>query len=171
MTTSTCRSPPRRTPRVWPPRRRQHRSGRGKESARDSRATRYAGHTVDSNHPRCHQSSRSLDPPTSADFLARAIDTSTHPLRTARQVIEEFEEITFWLKRTHRITVEAEEDTARHLLPICFGPFVRRMRQQRPQWKHCCGPSSFGASSVNGARGRPVVDFRKSGNPAQIGRT
>ena len=44
------------------------------------------------------------------NFVARAIDTSTHPLRTARQVIEEFEEITFSLKRTHRITVEAEED-------------------------------------------------------------
>jgi len=43
------------------------------------------------------------------NFVARAIDTSTHPLRTARQVIEEFEEITFSLKRTHRITVEAEE--------------------------------------------------------------
>ena len=45
------------------------------------------------------------------NFVARAIDTSTHPLRTARQVIEEFEEITFSLRRTHRITVETEEDT------------------------------------------------------------
>ena len=44
------------------------------------------------------------------NFVARAIDTSTHPLRTARQVIEEFEEITFSLKRTHRVTVETEED-------------------------------------------------------------
>jgi hypothetical protein len=45
------------------------------------------------------------------NFVARAIDTSTHPLRTARQVIEEFEEITFSLKRTHKITIEAEEGT------------------------------------------------------------
>jgi hypothetical protein len=45
------------------------------------------------------------------NFVARAIDTSTHPLRTARQVIEEFEEITFSLKRTHRIAVETAEDT------------------------------------------------------------
>jgi hypothetical protein len=44
------------------------------------------------------------------NFVARAIDTSTHPLRTARHVIEEFEEITFSLKRTHKVTVEAEED-------------------------------------------------------------
>jgi hypothetical protein len=43
------------------------------------------------------------------NFVARAIDTSTHPLRTARQVIEEVEEITFSLKRTHKITVEAAE--------------------------------------------------------------
>lgn len=42
-------------------------------------------------------------------FVARAIDTSTHPLRTARQVIEEVEEITFTLKRTRRVTVENEE--------------------------------------------------------------
>jgi hypothetical protein len=45
------------------------------------------------------------------NFVARAIDTSTHPLRTARQVFEEFEEITFSLKRTHKITVEAAEDS------------------------------------------------------------
>lgn len=42
-------------------------------------------------------------------FVARAIDTSTHPVRTMRQVIEEVEEITFSLKRTHRIIVEAED--------------------------------------------------------------
>jgi hypothetical protein len=43
------------------------------------------------------------------NFVARAIDTSTHPVRTVRQVIEEVEEITFSLKRTHKITVEAED--------------------------------------------------------------
>jgi hypothetical protein len=42
-------------------------------------------------------------------FVARAIDTSTHPLRSARQVIEEFEEITFTLKRTRKLTVDTEE--------------------------------------------------------------
>jgi hypothetical protein len=44
-------------------------------------------------------------------FVARAIDTSTHPLRTARQVIEEVEEITFSLKRTHKVTVHSEESS------------------------------------------------------------
>jgi Domain of unknown function (DUF4407) len=42
-------------------------------------------------------------------FVARAIDTSTHPLRSARQVIEEFEEITFTLKRTRKLTVDTQE--------------------------------------------------------------
>ena len=42
-------------------------------------------------------------------FVARAIDTSTHPLRTARQVFEEVEEITFSFRRTHRVTVNSEE--------------------------------------------------------------
>jgi hypothetical protein len=42
-------------------------------------------------------------------FVARAIDTSAHPLRTARQVIEEVEEITFSLKHTRKLTVNTEE--------------------------------------------------------------
>jgi hypothetical protein len=42
-------------------------------------------------------------------FVARAIDTSTQPLRTARQVFEEVEEITFALRRTRKITVNTEE--------------------------------------------------------------
>jgi hypothetical protein len=44
-------------------------------------------------------------------FVARAVDTSTHPLRIARQVIEEVEEITFSLKRTHKFTVHSEESS------------------------------------------------------------
>ncbi|BBY08659.1 membrane protein [Mycobacterium noviomagense] len=42
-------------------------------------------------------------------FVARAIDTTTQPLRAARQVFEEVEEISFSLKRTRRVTVSAEE--------------------------------------------------------------
>ena len=42
-------------------------------------------------------------------FVARAIDTSAHPLRTARQVIEEVEEITLSLKHTRKLTVNTEE--------------------------------------------------------------
>jgi Domain of unknown function (DUF4407) len=47
---------------------------------------------------------RPLVPP----FVARVIDNTTAPLRTARQVFEEVEEITFSLKRTRKVTVDSE---------------------------------------------------------------
>jgi hypothetical protein len=40
-------------------------------------------------------------------FVADAIDTATHPLRTVRQVFEEAEEITFTLRRTRRVAVDS----------------------------------------------------------------
>jgi Domain of unknown function (DUF4407) len=50
-------------------------------------------------------------------FVARAIDTSTHPMRTARQVFEEVEEITFALKRTRKIVVNTEESVGQGSAP------------------------------------------------------
>ncbi|MEE6138364.1 DUF4407 domain-containing protein [Mycobacterium sp. 050128] len=47
---------------------------------------------------------RPLVPP----FVARAIDNTTAPLRTARQVFEEVEEITFALRRTRKVTFDTE---------------------------------------------------------------
>lgn len=41
--------------------------------------------------------------------LDKTIDTATSPLRTVRQVFEEAEEITFTLKRTRKVTVDAED--------------------------------------------------------------
>jgi Domain of unknown function (DUF4407) len=41
-------------------------------------------------------------------FVARAIDNTTQPLRAARQVFEEVEEITFSLKRTRKVTLKTE---------------------------------------------------------------
>ena len=54
-------------------------------------------------------------------FVARAIDTSTHPLRTARQVFEEVEEITFALKRTRKIVVNTEESVSQGSSPGSAG--------------------------------------------------
>lgn len=55
---------------------------------------------------------RPLVPP----FVARVIDTTTQPLRTARHVfdgvLEETEEITFALRRTRRVTVNSEASSA-----------------------------------------------------------
>ncbi len=41
--------------------------------------------------------------------LARAIETTTHPLRSAKHAFEEVEEITFSLKRTRKVTVQSDE--------------------------------------------------------------
>lgn len=41
-------------------------------------------------------------------IVTRAIGTTTQPLRTARQVFEEFEEITFSLKRTRKVVVHTD---------------------------------------------------------------
>ena len=46
---------------------------------------------------------RPLVPP----IVAKAIDTTTHPVRTARQVFEEVEEIHFSLRRTHSVSVHS----------------------------------------------------------------
>ena len=45
-------------------------------------------------------------------IIASVIDTTTKPLRSARQVFEETEEIHFSLKRTYRASVESEEHVA-----------------------------------------------------------
>ncbi|MCU1640966.1 MAG: hypothetical protein JWN03_1241 [Nocardia sp.] len=42
-------------------------------------------------------------------FVANAIDTATHPLRTVRQAFEEAEEITFTLRRTRKVTMNSED--------------------------------------------------------------
>ncbi len=46
---------------------------------------------------------RPLVPP----IVAKAIDSTAHPVRTARQVFEEVEEIQFSLRRTHTVTVHS----------------------------------------------------------------
>lgn len=73
---------------------------------------------------------RPLVPP----IVARAIDTTTHPLRTARQVFEEVEEITFSFKRTHKVTVFDEETPEQSQQR---GPAVsddaRRVESSRPE--------------------------------------
>ncbi|MGO9693825.1 MAG: DUF4407 domain-containing protein [Mycobacterium sp.] len=56
---------------------------------------------------------RPLVPP----FVARVIDNTTQPLRTARQVFEEVEEITFSLKRTRKVTVNSESSDTGERVP------------------------------------------------------
>src|SRR4029077_15638405 len=61
---------------------------------------------------------RPLVPP----FVARVIDNTTQPLRTARQVFEEVEEITFSLKRTRKVTVDSDTSDRRPREPASAEP-------------------------------------------------
>jgi hypothetical protein len=61
---------------------------------------------------------RPLVPP----FVARVIDNTTQPLRTARQVFEEVEEIAFSLKRTRKVTVNTESSDTANPAPLPPAP-------------------------------------------------
>lgn len=50
-------------------------------------------------------------------FVTRAIDTTTSPLRSVRQVFDEVEEITFSFKRTRKVSIDVEETGGRPLRP------------------------------------------------------
>jgi hypothetical protein len=80
-------------------------------------------------------------------FVARAIDTSTHPLRTARQVIEEVEEITFSLKRTHKLTVHSEESSG-------FTPAAESTMHDSAE-EHYGDPGAPGAQPLSRRRRSP----------------
>ena len=85
-------------------------------------------------------------------FVARAIDTSTHPLRTARQVIEEVEEITFSLKRTRKLTVDTEESVG-----------TRRARGSAPITSE--DARDDGDFGVHHAASQPLSPHRVSAKP------
>jgi Domain of unknown function (DUF4407) len=57
-------------------------------------------------------------------IIASAIDTTTKPLRAARQVFEETEEIHFTLKRTHKVSVHSEDS----------GDPGQRKTADKPRW-------------------------------------
>lgn len=48
------------------------------------------------------------------NIVARAIDTTKQPIRAARQAFEEVEEITFSLRRVHKVTLHSEEQAGDH---------------------------------------------------------
>jgi hypothetical protein len=79
---------------------------------------------------------RPLVPP----FVARVIDNTTQPLRTARQVFEEVEEITFAFKRTRKVTVNAESTDAGEQTPTPEDPatsaWIASSRAQRDHGSH-----------------------------------
>lgn len=89
---------------------------------------------------------RPLVPP----FVARVIDNTTQPLRSARQVFEEVEEITFSLRRTRKVTVHAESSDIQppHQSGAAETPThpgkIASSREERPR----C-PSAFAVSPTD----------------------
>lgn len=53
-------------------------------------------------------------------FVANAIDSATHPLRTARQAFEEVEEVTFTLRRSRKVTVDTQDSAAQQQVPAGY---------------------------------------------------
>ncbi|WP_081290739.1 DUF4407 domain-containing protein [Mycobacterium asiaticum] len=95
---------------------------------------------------------RPLVPP----FVARVIDNTTQPLRSARQVFEEVEEIAFSLKRTRKVTVDSESSEG-------------GSRQQAAQPVHEEAATSVGAHRIDSARGHAAqphhpADYRQVGD-------
>ncbi len=129
---------------------------------------------------------RPLVPP----FVARVIDTTTQPLRTARQVfegvLEETEEITFALKRTRRVTVNSESSDTGGELPRHAvgaespssarefvnssrqGPDKRRHRQVGARGPHSSLPRPAGRLSVESA-GEHSAELTKRDGPPELG--
>jgi hypothetical protein len=89
-------------------------------------------------------------------IIASVIDTTTKPLRSARQVFEETEEIHFSLKRTYRASVESEEHVAAepvepHGRPATAASVVSSVERQQ---------------MLTGQEGRPVL--RGADGPRQL---
>jgi hypothetical protein len=95
-------------------------------------------------------------------FVARAIDQTTAPLRSARQVFEEVEEIAFSFKRTRKVTVDSESSDpgpGEQASPPPEGPDThasaadtRRIDSSRPDG----GSEDYGRLGTN--EGHPSLD-------------
>lgn len=68
-----------------------------------------SGHSLSSVIPEVTKTASRWIRPFVPPIVASAIDTTTRPLRGVRQVLEETEEIQFWLKRTRKVSVDYEE--------------------------------------------------------------
>jgi len=109
---------------------------------------------------------RPLVPP----FVARVIDNTAQPLRTARQVFEEVEEITFSLKRTRKVTVDSESsDTP----PPPTGRNASSRGARDPGYQDTTGSKrhpSLEEAPAEGAGGRSLGSVEREGRLELMGR-
>jgi hypothetical protein len=84
-------------------------------------------------------------------IVASAIDTTTKPLRSAREVFEETEEIHFSLRRTHKVSVESEEHGSLATEPVepqaAPASVVSSVERQQTMTKRDAHPELRGADS------------------------
>lgn len=115
---------------------------------------------------------RPLVPP----FVGRVIGTTTAPLRTARHVFEEVEEITFSLRRTHKVTFDAESSGGERPAPAASddespspeAEFVRSSRVGRAaaSRRQVGGREHRGPSLAGSGRDDPKLPRRE--RPAEL---
>jgi Domain of unknown function (DUF4407) len=101
--------------------------------------------------------------------LARAIDTTAQPLRAARHMIEEVEEITYSFKRTHSVSVDTEEgpEQPRESAESAGGraPGAVVVGSERASLDP--GPEQEPLSGLTGGERRPELDDRDA--PRELG--
>ncbi|MCV7195006.1 DUF4407 domain-containing protein [Mycobacterium angelicum] len=95
---------------------------------------------------------RPLVPP----FVAKVIDNTTQPLRSARQVFEEVEEIAFSFKRTRKVTVNSESsDPGEQQLTAASSAPAAESRAETNRIESSRGYSDYeGTGAVGGNEGR-----------------
>ncbi|MBV8965871.1 MAG: DUF4407 domain-containing protein [Mycobacteriaceae bacterium] len=101
-------------------------------------------------------------------IVARAIGSTTQPLRTARQVFEEVEEITFSFKRNYKVTVGTEESPvpAHETGDVTeTGHDVRRVESSRLENSHRLGDRD---RHVGLERGNGPGELRGRSAPGQL---
>ncbi|MEE6177994.1 DUF4407 domain-containing protein [Mycobacterium sp. 050134] len=119
---------------------------------------------------------RPLVPP----LVARVIDNTTAPLRTARQVFEEVEEITFAFRRTRKVTVDSDSAEApppqesRATEPAESAPPAGRVASSRVRetdYAALAGTPAEGAGgrTLGSAEREPRVELVEREGPRRLG--
>ncbi len=91
-------------------------------------------------------------------IVASAIDTTTRPLRAARQVFEETEEIHISVRRSHRVAVTSEETAEPDSQDVDAGPNVERVERATSTRIATAAPSRAKLSAGGAQRQLPPAD-------------
>lgn len=84
-------------------------------------------------------------------FVARAFDTTKQPLRVARQAFEEVEEITFTLRRVHKVVVHNEETMVNNDVAAMPAPDSDAGPRWAPSYRPATASAAVGLGLTPGA--------------------